>query len=99
MTEPRRIEFTLLGQTLSLRTTESRDYILSLAKYIEERVTTLKRSGMKDPTTALVLAALDITDELFKAREEGSRDPADVGRRLSALVSILDKATPKDPGA
>jgi cell division protein ZapA (FtsZ GTPase activity inhibitor) len=99
MTEPRRIEFTLLGQTLSLRTTESRDYILSLAKYIEERVTTLKRSGMKDPTTALVLAALDITDELFKAREEGSRDPADVGRRLSALVSILDKATPKGPGA
>jgi cell division protein ZapA (FtsZ GTPase activity inhibitor) len=88
MTEPRRIEFTLLGQTLSLRTTESRDYILSLAKYIEERVTTLKRSGMKDPTTALVLAALDITDELFKAREEGSRDPADV-----------DKATPKEPGA
>jgi hypothetical protein len=54
---------------------------------------------MKDPTTALVLAALDITDELFKTREESARDPADVGRRLSALVSILDKATPKEPGA
>ncbi len=93
---PRRIEFSLLGQTLTLRTTESRDYIVSLARYIEERVTSLKRSGVKDPTTALLLAALDITDELFKAREDGSRDQGDVGRRLSALVTILDKATPKE---
>lgn len=99
MSEPRRIEFTLLGQTLAIRTPESRDYVVSLAKYIEERVTSLKRSGVKDPATALMLAALDITDELFKAREEGAHDQGDVGKRLSTLVSILEKATPKEPGA
>ena len=99
MTDARRVEFTLLGQSLTLRTTESRDYILSLAKYIEERVTSLKRSGVKDPTTALLLAALDLTDELFKAREEGSEGRGDVEKRLGALVAILEKATPKEPGA
>lgn len=99
MSEPRRVEFTMLGRTLVIRTPEPRDYIVSLAKYIEERTTTLKRSGVKDPMTALILAALDITDELFKAREEGPREQADVSRRLSALVAILDKATPKEPGA
>jgi cell division protein ZapA (FtsZ GTPase activity inhibitor) len=96
MTEPRRVEFTLLGQTLAIRTPETRDYIVSLAKYIEERVTALKRSGLKDPTTALLLAALDITDELFKARDEGTRDQGDVGKRLAALVAILDRAAPKE---
>jgi len=97
MSEPRRVEFQLLGQTLTIRTAESPDYIHALAKYIDERVTALKRSGVKDPMTALALAALDITDELFKAREDASQDEGDVGKRLSALVAMLDKATPKEP--
>ncbi len=99
MSEPRRVEFQMLGQTLTIRTAESPDYIRALAKYVDERVSALQRSGMKDPTTALALAALDITDELFKAREEGSRGEGDVQKRLSALVARLDKATPKGPGA
>ena len=97
MSEPRRVEFQLLGQTLTIRTAESPDYIRALAKYIDERVTALKRSGVKDPMTALSLAALDITDELFKAREDASQDEGDMGKRLSALVAMLDKATPKEP--
>jgi cell division protein ZapA (FtsZ GTPase activity inhibitor) len=99
MSEPRRVELQLLGQTLTIRTEESADYIRALAKYLEERVTQLTRSGVKDPLRALTLAALDITDELFKAREDSGRDRKDVGRRLSALVALLDKATPREPGA
>ena len=97
MSESRRVEFQLFGQTLTIRTAESPDYIHALAKYIDERVTALKRSGVKDPMMALSLAALDITDELFKAREDASQDEGDVGKRLSALVAMLDKATPKEP--
>ena len=97
MSESRRVEFQLFGQTLTIRTAESPDYIRALAKYIDERVTALKRSGVKDPMTALALAALDITDELFKAREDASQDEGDVGKRLSALVAMLEKATPKEP--
>ncbi|MBI2162410.1 MAG: cell division protein ZapA [Candidatus Rokubacteria bacterium] len=97
MSEPRRVEFQLLGQTLTIRTAELPDYIRALAKYIDERVTALKRSGVKDPMTALALAALDITDELFKARDDSSRDESDVGKRLSALVAMLEQATPKEP--
>ncbi len=95
--EPQRVELQLLGQTLTLRTQESPDYLRALASFIEERVTTLQRTGVKDPVRALTLAALDIADELFKAREDSSRDVKDVGRRLSALVALLDRATPKEP--
>ncbi len=97
MSEPRRVELQLLGQTLTVRSEESPDYLRSLAKYLEERVTALQRSGVKDSLKALTLAALDITDELFKAREDSSRDQKDVGRRLSALVVLLEKAAPKEP--
>ena len=98
MSEPRRIELNLLGQTLTIRSEATPDYLRTLAKYLEQRVTTLKQSGVKDPHMALALAALDITDELFRAREDKTRDEGDVGARLGALITLLEKVTPREPG-
>ena len=88
----------LLGKTLAIRSEAAPDYLRRLAKYLEERVAQLKRSGVTDPLTALSLATLDITDELFRAREDKSRDENDVGARLGALVAILEKVAPPEPG-
>jgi cell division protein ZapA (FtsZ GTPase activity inhibitor) len=99
MSEPRRIELTLLGQTLTIRSEAAPDYLRRLAKYLEERVGQLKRSGVADPLTALSLAALDITDELFRSREDKRTDEDDVGARLGALVALLDKVAPRESGS
>ena len=97
MSAPKRVELTFLGQALALRTDASPDYVRKLAKFVEERVAELKRAGVKDPLKALSLATLDITDELFKTRDEKTRGAGDVGARLGALVALLDRAAPKDP--
>jgi cell division protein ZapA (FtsZ GTPase activity inhibitor) len=94
---PRRVELRVLGQTLALRTGAPPEYLRSLAGYIEERVAAIQRSGVRDSTTALLLAALDIADELFRAREDRVRGQQDVGSRLDALVSLLDSVT-REPG-
>ena len=94
MSTPGRVEITLLGQTLTVRTEASPDYLRQLAAYLEERVGALIRGGMKDPMAALTLAALDITDELFRAREDQSRQDGDVGQRIGALVEMLDRLAP-----
>ena len=99
MSTPGRVEITLLGQTLTVRTEASPDYLRQLAEYLEERVGALIRGGMKDPMAALTLAALDITDELFRSREDKTRDEDDVGARLGALVALLDKVAPRDPSS
>jgi cell division protein ZapA (FtsZ GTPase activity inhibitor) len=99
MNEPRRIELNLLGQTLTIRSEATPEYLRRLAKFLEDRVAQLKRSGVNDPLTALSLAALDITDELFRSREEKKTDEDDVGARLGALVALLDKVAPPDPGS
>jgi cell division protein ZapA (FtsZ GTPase activity inhibitor) len=99
MNEPRRIELNLLGQTLTIRSEATPEYLRRLAKFLEDRVAQLKRSGVNDPVTALSLAALDITDELFRSREEKKTDEDDVGARLGALVALLDKVAPPDPGS
>ena len=95
--EPRRIELTLLGQTLTMRTTASPEYVRALARYLEERVGLLRQSGVKDPQIALSLAALDITDELFRARDDKAREAGDVDARLGALIALLARATPPAP--
>ena len=94
MSEPARVELSVLGQTLTVRTEASEDYIRSLAEYLEERVATIKRGGVRDAHTALVLAALDIADELFRARDDVTRREGDVSARLGALVTLLERATP-----
>jgi cell division protein ZapA (FtsZ GTPase activity inhibitor) len=99
MTEPQRIELNLLGQTLVIRSEASPEYLRTLAKFLEDRVTSLRLSGIKDPMTSLALAALDIADELFRARDDKTRDEGDVGARIGALVTLLEKVTPRESGA
>ena len=90
MTERSRVDLTLLGQPLIIRTEAAPEYLRTLAAFIEERVTALRQSGVRDTMMALTLAALDIADELFRLRDEGVRREEEVGERLGALVSLID---------
>ena len=92
-----RVELTLLGQTLTVRTEAAPEYVHRLAAYLEERVNALRTAGVKDPMAALTLAALDITDELFRLRDDAVKQEGDVGARLGALVEILDRLAPEPP--
>lgn len=93
MAEAQRVELTLLGTKLTVRTEAAPEYLQSLVRYLEEAVAQLRRSGVRDDSTALMLAALDVTDELFREREDKQRDEGDVGARLGALVTLLDRTT------
>ena len=64
---------------------------------LEDRVAELSRGGIKDTLAALTLAALDITDELFRAREDRERQDGDVNTRLGALVEMLERLAPAPP--
>jgi cell division protein ZapA (FtsZ GTPase activity inhibitor) len=94
MSDAKRLQLTFLGTTLTVRTEASPEYLQSLARYLETAVAELRRSGVRDDGTALMLAALDVTDELFREREDKKRTDGDVGARLSALVTLLDEAAP-----
>jgi cell division protein ZapA len=97
LTEVQRVELEVLGQTLTIRTEVSPDYVRSLATYLEERVAAMRKGGVRDAQAALILAALDIADELFRARDDVTRREGDVSARLGALVSLLEEVTTKPP--
>jgi cell division protein ZapA (FtsZ GTPase activity inhibitor) len=98
MTERSRVELTLLGQPLIIRTEAAPEYLRTLATFIEERVATLRQSGVRDTMMALTLATLDIADELFRLRDEGVRREHEVGQRLGALASLIDGLAAESSG-
>jgi hypothetical protein len=97
MAEPERIELTLLGQKLSVRSEASPEYLQTLVAFVEDRVGTLQRSGVRDPFKALALAALDIADELHRLRDDHSLDEGEVGARLRAVIARLDELSRQGP--
>ena len=97
MAEATRVEVTLLGQTLSLRSEASAEYLHALAAFVEERVAVLQRGGVRDPLKALSLAALDMADELHRAREDRTGEEDEVSRRLRAVIARLDELSRQAP--
>ena len=97
MAEPTRVELSVLGERLSIRTSASPDYLRGLGAFVEERARALG-AGTRSPSSVLLLTALDIADELFRTRDEQSRQVGDVDARLRALVNELQQACQPEPG-
>jgi cell division protein ZapA len=99
MAEPRRVDVEILGQRYAIRSDAPPDYVKQLVSYVEKRVKEIRGDTPgQDSTKLLVLAALDITDELFRLREEQGKGDVDVHARLGQLIKLLDSVAPPARG-
>jgi len=61
----------IYNQELKLRTTESPDYVREVARYVDAKIYEVVDSSAGIPSSKLIiLAALNIADELFKEKEK-----------------------------
>ena len=68
-------------------------YVADLAAYVEQKMLLAsKESPAGDTLKIAVLAALNLADECFRAREEDSAQRAGVTQRAQALERMLDLA-------
>jgi len=94
------VDIELLGQKYPIRSEAAPEYVRRLATFVDQRAREIRGDAPgQDPVRVLALTALDITDELFRARDDKTRDEGDVGARIGALVTLLEKVTPREPGA
>ena len=80
------VRVTIVGEEYTIRSDESPEHTRAVAKYVDEVIRGLMNSGaVVESHKAAILAALQITDELFKARQSRA-ELASVMRSLSADV-------------
>jgi cell division protein ZapA len=79
------------GEEYSVRSDLSPDYTREVAGYLDQALKrVLAQSGLVETHKAAILAALDITNELFQAKK-GERE---VAARLAALADDFAKMLP-----
>jgi cell division protein ZapA len=90
---PRVITVEIQGQRYPIRSHLDASYIAELAAFVEARIrAAATESPSADSVRVVVLAALNIADELFRAREATESAGGVVSGRIEALERLVDRA-------
>ena len=93
MAEPRVVHVEVHGQQYPIRTELDPRYVEELAGFVESRMAlAAKASPSSDAVGLAILAALNITDEYFRARQNLTSDSGALAARTEALERIVDQA-------
>ena len=83
----------IFGQTYSVRAEGDSAYIHDLARFVDSRMKEVaERTATVDTTKIAILAALNITDDLYQADKRRQGDPTDAKARAERLIRKLDDA-------
>jgi len=84
------VKVEIFGQVYNIKGKDDRDYICELAAYVDAKMKDVQKgTGTSDPHRVAILAALTISDELFRLRRQhGSLEKTTeaAARRLLALT-------------
>lgn len=87
MTDERRpVRVTIFGDEYAIRSDMEEAYTKACARYVDEAIQSAHvQSGVAEPHKAAILAALEITDELFRLRAATAEVEQELDLRISAL--------------
>jgi cell division protein ZapA len=93
MSEPRIVHVEVFGQRYPIRTTLPPSYVQELAGYVHRKMALASDASPSSDTLGLaVLSALNIADELFRARDQQLDEVGTVTERAEALERMVDQA-------
>lgn len=82
----------IAGEKHVLRSDAAEEYTQSVAAHVDTTIRSLGRPDALEPHRTTILAAMVITDELFRTREELRMLREEVDRRASLLADRLERA-------
>jgi len=97
------ITVNIFGNEYTIKGVARPDYIVTLANYLNNRMTEIQdATGLKDAKKIAILAAINITDELFEARKESKETmvPKEqmnaIRNKIESLISLVDRELPAE---
>jgi cell division protein ZapA len=83
----------IFGQTYSVRAEGESSYIHDLARFVDSRMKEVaEQTATVDTTKIAILAALNISDDLYRVRKGRMDNPTDALARAERLIRKLDDA-------
>ncbi len=90
----------ILGEEYTIASDAPAEYTRRVAEEFDRVVReTQRQTGVIDPPKLAILAALSVTDQLFRAREAEERSRRAVDRRVRALAAEITKILDERPSA
>ena len=82
----------IAGERHVLRSDVPPEYTRAVAQHVDDVIRSLPAFPTLEPFRAAILAALSITDELFKAQREIEQLREEIDRRTAELAELLEEA-------
>ena len=93
----RTVTVSIFGEDYPIRGEGDAEYISSVASYLDGKMREVsERNANKSPTKVAILAALNITDELFQARSATSREIKNLEDETKTIIDWLDSKLPEE---
>ncbi len=86
------IEIEVFGHRFSLQGEGDEAYFHELAEYVDAQMRTLaKQTRTSTPTKLALLAAINVTDQLFRQQRHKDSGESEMERRVQLLVETIDE--------
>ena len=90
--ESNQVQISIFGQEYSVKAPADPDYIKKIAEYLDDKMREIQSgfSTTQSSTRIAILAGMNITDELFTARQSDESDSTEVEEKISSLIELID---------
>jgi cell division protein ZapA len=88
------VKVTIYGQEYTIKAPADATYIKNIAEYVDMKMREVQDelSTPQVPAKVAILAAMNISDDLFSAKQGRETIKDDVESKISSLIEIVDEA-------
>jgi cell division protein ZapA len=92
--ESNQVSISIFGQEYSVKAPADPEYIKRIGEYLDGKMREVQSgfSTTQSSTRIAILAAMNITDELFNSRQSGDSEDTEVEQKISSLIELIDES-------
>jgi cell division protein ZapA len=91
--ESNQVSISIFGQEYSVKAPADPEYIKKIGEYLDGKMREVQ-SGFtttQSSTRIAILAAMNITDELFNSRKSSGTEDSEVEEKISTLIELIEE--------
>jgi len=88
------VKVTIYGQEYTIKAPADATYIKNIAEYVDEKMREVQEelSTPQVPAKIAILAAMNISDDLFAQKRNHEKSNNEVERKVSSLIEVVEES-------